>query len=189
MGVLLSTQYAGASGLGWVMYGKILSASTCAPISSAIISSPYNNNAYNISKANGNYTLVLGTGKWSVSLKANGYYSGSYPTLYEKNGAVNINLALVPIGGFVEACPGAITVNTLIMTASQNSGVNATQRNSTGTSAASAPVNTSSGSNGNIIETQPIEAAVLAVILIIAAVALIVAALMHFTRLSKKEGA
>lgn len=99
------TQYAGASGLGWVLYGNIIDASTCSPISGAIISSPYNNYNSNITDHYGSYRLVLGTGNWTVTVSAIGYNNGSYLTPYVTTGAWQHNFSLVPVGGAARATP------------------------------------------------------------------------------------
>ena len=106
----------GAAGLGWVLHGRVISASTCNSISGARIFSQYNDNAYNISAPDGNYTLVLGTGNWTVSLSANGYYSGSYNTTYETNGALQHNFALIPIGGTASNCTSSVANTTVVGT-------------------------------------------------------------------------
>jgi hypothetical protein len=109
-----------AAKLGWVLHGTIISAETCNAISNATIWSQYNNYASNISAQNGNYTLVLGTGNWTVGISAKGYYNGSYKTLYETNGALLHNFAMLPEGGKAGACVSSLA-NTTVFNASAQS--------------------------------------------------------------------
>ncbi len=107
------SQFASASGLGWVLYGNITSASTCLPIAGAKIVSPYNNYAYNITNSNGEYRMILGSGNWSVTVSAAGYNNGSYLTPYYSTGAWEHNFSLVPVGGTARTtpCNGATVIN------------------------------------------------------------------------------
>ncbi len=99
------TQYSGAIIVHeWHLYGTVISASTCAPIAGAKISSPFNNNAYNISSASGNYLITLGEGSWTITASDNGYVSGNYTTPYESTGALQHNFALITLGGSVGNC-------------------------------------------------------------------------------------
>ncbi|MGC8648844.1 MAG: hypothetical protein ACP5UN_01320 [Candidatus Micrarchaeia archaeon] len=87
-----------------LIYGNIISASTCMPIAGAKISSVYNNNATNISAASGAYSLALGLGNWTIYVKANGYYSENYTTPYIYNIELNHNFALLPFNGKIGTC-------------------------------------------------------------------------------------
>ena len=62
----LLVPYSFSAGLGWVLYGNVINAATCMPITGVNVSSPYNNYAHNFTNSVGNYTLVLGTGNWSI---------------------------------------------------------------------------------------------------------------------------
>ena len=99
------TQFASAAGLGWVLNGTITNAATCATISGAKVSSPYNNYAFNISNSKGYYNLILGTGNWSVTVSAAGYNNGSYLTPYISTGVLSHNFSLVPTGGSARSTP------------------------------------------------------------------------------------
>lgn len=147
--VTMLAQYAGASGIGWVLYGNVISASTCLPISGANVSSPYDSYAHNITNANGGYQLILGTGNWSVTTSASGYVGGSYLTPYETAGALNKTFALLPVGGVAGNCLSKnTTVITNITETTVTPGVNQTQMNTTSVATTAAPTTTAT-SNGN----------------------------------------
>jgi hypothetical protein len=112
--VALFTSYSSASGLGWILNGNVINAATCAPIVGANVSSPYNNYAFNLTNAKGNYSLVLGTGNWSVTVKASGYEGGNFLTPYESNGGHVHNFALLPVGGVAGRCLSGISNETII---------------------------------------------------------------------------
>ncbi|MGC8572012.1 MAG: hypothetical protein ACP5LH_01900 [Candidatus Micrarchaeia archaeon] len=93
-----------SAGLGWVLNGKIISAATCLPIKNATIISAYNNNASNLSSSSGTYSLILGTGNWTVYVRANGYYTLSYNTPYITSGALQHSFALLPLNNTSSSC-------------------------------------------------------------------------------------
>jgi len=96
-----------------LIYGKIISASTCLPISGAKIYSSYNNNATNVSAQNGTYALNLGIGNWTVSVNAAGYYPESYKTPYVYNIELEHNFALLPYGGTIGSCLSGLKNTTI----------------------------------------------------------------------------
>jgi hypothetical protein len=102
--LFLYIPFAFSAGLGWVLNGNIISASTCLPVPNANISSAYNSNASNISSASGAYLLVLGTGNWTIFVKASGYYSEQYATPFITNGGLTHYFALLPINSKVSNC-------------------------------------------------------------------------------------
>ncbi len=110
--VTLLTPY--SFGFGWILNGNVINAATCAPIVGANVSSPYNNFAFNITNKVGNYSLPLGTGNWTVTVKATGYSSGSFLTPYESAGGLTHNFALVPTGGSTGSCLSGISNETVI---------------------------------------------------------------------------
>jgi len=106
----LAPQASYAAGLGWVLNGTVFNAQTCQPLQGVNVSSAYNTYAFNMSNANGNYRLVLGTGNWSVSFAKTGFVSGYYNTPYESNGAYFHNVSLVPVGGTAKNCGKNTTI-------------------------------------------------------------------------------
>jgi hypothetical protein len=98
VGLAMVMQLSSASGLGWVLNGTIVDAGTCTPIAGANVTSPYNGNAYNISNSNGGYRLVLGTGNWTVTIKAAGYGTSFFNTPYETAGGVTYNFLMLKAG-------------------------------------------------------------------------------------------
>ncbi|MFI5412678.1 MAG: hypothetical protein ACHQX1_02200 [Candidatus Micrarchaeales archaeon] len=129
----MMTQYASASGLGWVLYGNVIDASTCNAIAGARISSPYNNYASNMTNSYGSYRLILGSGNWSVTVGAAGYNNGSYLTPYYSTGAWQHNFSLVPTGGMARSTPcfGQTTTVVNATTTTITPGVGANQTSTT----------------------------------------------------------
>lgn len=102
--LIVGTNLVGAAKLGWVLNGDIVSASTCQPIAGANVTAQYNDYSFNITNQYGNYSIVLGTGNWSVIVNAEGYWMGVYNAIYHYNGGMTENLALLPLNGTVGSC-------------------------------------------------------------------------------------
>lgn len=154
VGIILAAQYAGASGLGWVLYGNVIGSANCQPIVGAVVSSPYNNYATNITNKIGNYTLVLGTGNWSVTVSAQGYKNGSYLTSYVTTGAVQQDFVLMPSNGLGSSCglgPGQVIVNNTNTTITPGVNPNLTKNASTTTLVVTPQQSIVGGNEGLII--------------------------------------
>lgn len=121
LALAVMTQYAGA--FSWVLYGNVTNASTCAAIAGAVVSSPYNGGASNITNAQGQYRLYLGQGSFNVTVSATGYQSGTYTTPGYFSGAWAHNFSLIPVGGSAKSPPcfsgsGTTVVTNTIQTTS-----------------------------------------------------------------------
>jgi hypothetical protein len=164
---IMLTQYAGASGLGWFLYGNVTSASSCQPIIGAVVSSQYNNGAFNVTNSNGQFRLDLGTGNWSVTVSAANFVNGSYLTPYYTNGAWEHNFSLIPVGGTANSTP--CSKNTTIINTTKTTVTPGLQNSSTVTVATTSTnqsgTTTYSGSNNNYL----IGGIIVLVIIIIAA--------------------
>lgn len=145
LGILPMMQMAGASGLGWVLYGKVVDGGTCAPLVGAVVSSPYNSNASIATNASGGYRLVLGTGAWNVTYSYTGYNSAEYSAPYETSGAFLYNASLLK--------PGEVASSNCLTGAQPSPGNNATS--STTTITGSTTTISTPGSSSSTTSTQP----------------------------------
>jgi hypothetical protein len=135
IGLAMLSQYAGASGLGWILNGNVVNSQTCIPVVGAIVGSAWNSNYYNVTNKVGNYTLPLGTGNWTVTVSAAGYLNKTYQTQYVTNGAFWHSFALVPVGAGIGNCLNN-TKNTTVINVTKTTitpGVNPAQISSTTT--------------------------------------------------------
>jgi hypothetical protein len=182
--LLVGAQYAGASGLGWVLNGNVINAETCVPIIGANVSSPYNSYAFNITNRYGNYSLVLGTGNWSVTVTANGFSGGSYLTPYVTNGALFHTFALVPIAGIPGNClataKNTTIINTTKTTVTPGVAPNViTVPTSTINQTQAAPTNQTQAGNG--------EAATLAAVIVVVVIVVAIAAYLAMKKRPENE--
>ncbi len=95
----------------WTLYGNITDGATCRPIQGATVSTPFNNNASNITNSTGGYVLRLGYGNWTVTVSKPGYASISFNTPYETSGAFMVNEYLLMPGNVASNCTNSLHSN------------------------------------------------------------------------------
>lgn len=97
--------YSYSSGISeFTLYGNVIDGGTCQPVAGAMVTTPFNGNAFNLTNTTGGYLLRLGYGNWTVTVSKANYTPISFNTPYISTGLYQFNTYLLQPGAFAVNC-------------------------------------------------------------------------------------